>query len=91
MGVGKPDFREGQVENKAKTRKVPELLKVLRDDFPILSLKHPGTLHFTFPTQNTPAESKNKAKNLKKLCFGTNFNLFPQLCTSTSPKFWSKS
>ena len=25
MEVGKPDFREGQVENRAKTRKLPNL------------------------------------------------------------------
>ena len=47
MGVGKPDFREGQVKNRAKTGNCPIFPGTERYIFN-LSLKHTGTFHATF-------------------------------------------
>ena len=38
MGVGVPDFREGQVKNKAKTESV-QFPRTLKEDFPICPQK----------------------------------------------------
>ena len=60
MGVGKPDFREGQVENRAKTA---QFLWGLRGNFPNLSLNHTGTLHATFVSCSSLKIEQKTLKN----------------------------
>ena len=47
IGVGKPDFREGQVENRAKTGKLPNFPGIWGEIFPICpwNIQVPSILH----------------------------------------------
>ena len=62
MGVGGQDFRD-KLKNRAETGKCP-ISRVLRLNFPNLSLNGKNIFHFT---QNTPLQFKNGAKQLKKI------------------------
>ena len=64
MGVGGQDFRDKlkiglKLEN-------AQFSKILRLNFPNLSLNGKNIFHFTILTQNTPLQLKNGAKQLKK-------------------------
>ena len=67
IGVGLPDFREGQVENtKLENAQFP---RVLRCNFYCLSLNGKNTPHFTILTPNAIFDSRIEPENAKKLCF----------------------
>ena len=66
MGSGVPDFREAQMENSAKTGKIPQFLKALKDDFYHLSLNGKNDPHFTILTQNAFSDLKHNPENSKK-------------------------
>ena len=70
MGVGKPDFREGQVENRAKTGKMPDFPRRSEATCP-QNIRTPP-FH---PSDSKYLKSKNRAKNLKSYIF----NKFPSI------------
>ena len=65
MGVGGQDFRD-KLKNRAKTGNAL-FSRVLRLNFPNLSLNGKNIFYFTILTQNTPLQFKDGAKQLKKI------------------------
>ena len=88
-----PDFWEGQVENRAKCRKMV-IFPGLEQEFSRLFLTHQNTLFFTFPDQINPLKSRKAPKTLRKLFFGqiSNssliFDLLPLPILGLSFKFY---
>ena len=89
--MGKPDFREGQVESRVKTEKKlsffqgnqGQLFQFCpgRIEAPILHILDPNYLSFYL-------------KCLRKCQKTYNFDIFQtvsQICTSPPPKFWGES
>ena len=89
MGVGGQDFRD-KLKNRAETGKL--VTRVLRLNFPNLSLNGKNIFHFTILTQNTPLQFKNGAKQLKKMLnkFSTGHSLkfepLPSFISELNPK-----
>ena len=68
MGVGLPDVRVGQVENRDKTGKF-SVSQGFKGEFYCLSLNGMNTPHFTILTPNAPVDSRIEPENSKKICF----------------------
>ena len=70
MGVGLPDFKEGQVETRNKTGKCS--ISQFEVEFYCLPLNCKNTSHFTILTPNTLFDSRTEPENYKNLRFLTN-------------------
>ena len=93
MGVGLPDFREGQVEKQGQNWKNAQFLSVLKGNFYCLSLNGKNSSHFTILTPNAPFDFKTEPENSKSYVFEhifkhfLNFEPLPPLISGLNPKF----
>ena len=92
MGVGLPDFEEGQVETRNKTGKCS--ISQFEGEFYCLPLNCKNTFHFTILTPNTLFDSIIEPENSKKptflnKCFkhSLNFEPLPSLISGLNSKF----
>ena len=68
MGVGLPDFREGQVEKQGQNWENAQFPRALKGNFYSLSLNGKDIPHFTILTPNLLFDSRIEPENSKKLC-----------------------
>ena len=87
--MGVPDFRErDKLKNRAETGNA-QFSKALRVNFPNLFLNGKNMFRITIPTQNTPIQFKNGARDLEKTMFLNKFVTIPSTLNISLPLFLS--
>ena len=87
MGVGLPDFREGQVEKQGQNWENAQFPRDLKGNFYSLSLDGKNIPHFTILTPNLLFDSRTEPENSKKTMFVNKFLNISSILNLSLPLF----